>query len=347
MEFSDEILKQDDYEFAIYNANSDLLTYYKNVNGKYTAVKKQGGEKKLTYSAHVAKDGWQASVAEGNKAGTTGQAKAVEAMKVRLNTDEYRGSIEYRAHVAKKGWQNWKKDGQIAGTTGESLAMEAVQLKLTGEIAEHYDIYYRVHSQTYGWLGWAKNGEIAGTTDYGKRIEAFEIRLVEKGGKAPGRTEKHYIYPQGVFYQSHVQTYGWQNWQENGAISGTSGKAKRLEAIKVKLRNIKLSGNIEYQSHVQTYGWEKTWKKNGQLSGTSGKAKRLEAVKIRLTGELKNKYDIYYRVHSQTYGWLGWAKNGEAAGTEGFAKRLEAIQIVLVEKGGKAPENTEKAFVKK
>ena len=77
-------------------------------------------------------------------------------MKVRLNTDEYRGSIEYRAHVAKKGWQNWKKDGQIAGTTGESLAMEAVQLKLTGEIAEHYDIYYRVHSQTYGWLGWAK-----------------------------------------------------------------------------------------------------------------------------------------------------------------------------------------------
>lgn len=346
VEFSDEILKQADYEFAIYNANSDLLTYYKNVNGKYIVVKKQGGEKKLTYSAHVAKDGWQASVTEGGKAGTTGQAKAVEAMKVKLNTDEYSGSIEYRAHVAKKGWQNWKKDGQIAGTTGEALAMEAVQLKLTGEIAEHYDIYYRVHSQTYGWLGWAKNGEIAGTTDYGKRIEAFEIRLVEKGGKAPGTTEKHYVYPQGVFYQSHVQTYGWQNWQENGATSGTSGKAKRLEAIKIKLKNINVSGNIEYQSHVQTYGWEKNWKKNGELSGTSGKAKRLEAVKIRLTGDLKNKYDIYYRVHSQTYGWLGWAKNGEAAGTEGFAKRLEAIQIVLVEKGGKALGNTEKAFVK-
>lgn len=52
-------------------------------------------------------------------------------------------------------------------------------------------------------------------------------------------------------------------------------------------------------------------------------------------------------MHSQTYGWLGWAKNGEAAGTEGFAKRLEAIQIVLVEKAGKAPGNTEKAFAKK
>ena len=124
-------------------------------------------------------------------------------------------------------------------------------------------------------------------------------------------------------------------------------QAKRLEAIKIKLQKMKVSGNIEYQSHVQTYGWEKSWKKNGQLSGTSGKAKRLEAVKIRLTGEMKNKYDVYYRVHAQSYGWLGWAKNGEKAGTEGLAKRLEAVQIVLVEKGGAAPGSTEKTFIKK
>ena len=101
------------------------------------------------------------------------------------------------------------------------------------------------------------------------------------------------------------------------------------------------------KSHVQTYGWEKNWKKNGELSGTSGKSKRLEAIKIRLTGEMKEKYDIYYRVHAQTYGWLGWAKNGESAGTEGLSKRLEAIEVVLVEKGADAPGSTEKAFVKK
>ncbi len=66
---------------------------------------------------------------------------------------------------------------------------------------------------------------------------------------------------QGVFYQSHVQTYGWQTWKQNGETSGTSGQAKRLEAIKIKLQKMKVSGNIEYQSHVQTYGWEKSWKK--------------------------------------------------------------------------------------
>lgn len=53
--------------------------------------------------------------------------------------------------------------------------MEAVRLKLTGELAEHYDIYYRVHSQSYGWLGWAKNGEIAGTAGLAKEWKLFRL----------------------------------------------------------------------------------------------------------------------------------------------------------------------------
>lgn len=75
-------------------------------------------------------------------------------------------------------------------------------------------------------------------------------------------------------------------------------------------------------------------------------AKRLEAIQIQLTGEITNKYDVYYRVHAQSYGWLGWAKNGESAGTEGKAKRLEAIEIKLVKEGGAAPGSTNKAFVR-
>ena len=79
---------------------------------------------------------------------------------------------------------------------------------------------------------------------------------------------------------------------------------------------------------------------DGVVSGTTGQAKRLEAIEIKLTGELAEKYDVYYRVHAQTFGWLNWAKNGQTAGTVGYAKRLEGIQIVLVPKGGKAPSAT-------
>lgn len=145
-----------------------------------------------------------------------------------------------------------------------------------------------------------------------------------------------------VTYQTHVQDYGWQEWKNNGEMSGTSGQSKRLEGINIKLQN--LSESVEYQTHVQDIGWQ-GWKSNGVMSGTSGQSKRLEAIKIKLSGDVANKYDIYYRVHAQDYGWLGWAKNGESAGSEGYSKRLEGIEIKLVKKGGAAPGSISRPFV--
>ena len=125
----------------------------------------------------------------------------------------------------------------------------------------------------------------------------------------------------------------------NGAMAGTTGKAKRLEGINIKLSNCDYTGGIRYMTHIQTYGWSQGWKENGAMAGTSGEAKRLEAIRIELTGEMAKHYDIYYRVHAQSYGWLNWASNGAPAGTAGMAKRLEGIQIVLVKKGEAAPAN--------
>ena len=117
----------------------------------------------------------------------------------------------------------------------------------------------------------------------------------------------------GIVYSTHVQTYGWQSNKSNGQTAGTSGKAKRMEAIKIQLSNTGYTGSVQYSTHVQTYGW-KDWVADGAIGGTTGEAKRMEAIRIRLTGEVANHYDIYYRVHTQTYGWLDWAKNGEIAG---------------------------------
>lgn len=136
-----------------------------------------------------------------------------------------------------------------------------------------------------------------------------------------------------VLYKTHVQTYGWQNWVKDGAVSGTVGQSKRLEGINIKLDGVDPAKlGVTYTTHCQSYGWLK-WVSNGAMSGTSGEAKRLEAIMMKLTGSEADKYDIYYRVHAQSYGWLNWAKNGEPAGTEGLAKRLEGIQIVVVKKG--------------
>jgi uncharacterized lipoprotein YddW (UPF0748 family)/uncharacterized protein YjdB len=283
----------------------------------------------VKYQAHVQSFGWQTAVSDGSISGTTGYAKRVESININVES-EYSGSVTYRTHVQSKGWTDWVSDGINSGTTGQAKRLEAIEIKLTGELAENYDIYYRVHVQTYGWLGWAKNGERAGTTGYAKRLEAIQIVLVKKGGSAPGSTQNTCVEPL-IQYQTHVQSYGWQGYVTDSMIAGTTGQAKRMEAIQINLANQKYSGGIRYKVHCQSRGWL-SWVSDGAIAGTVGQAKRLEAIQIELTGEMANHYDVEYRVHCQGKGWTDWVKNGEIAGTVGQSKRLEAIQIRLVEK---------------
>ena len=139
-----------------------------------------------------------------------------------------------------------------------------------------------------------------------------------------------------VYYKSHVQNYGWQDYVSNGEMSGTHHQSKRLESFRIYLDS-EIEGSILYKSHVQDYGWEDDWRQDNALTGTEHQSKRLEAIRIKLSGLISEQYDVYYRVHAQNYGWLGWAKNGEVAGSLGYSKRLEAIEIKLVKKGEEEP----------
>ncbi|MEY8413888.1 GH25 family lysozyme [Lachnospiraceae bacterium 62-26] len=300
----------------------------------------------VRYSAHVQDIGWQKQVENGVAAGTTGQNKKVEALKIQLSNLEVDGSIEYRANVEGIGWQAYVPNGEVAGTTGQNKKIEAVSIQLKGGIAQQYSVFYRVHSSDIGWQGWAKDGENAGTLGMGKKIEAIEVRLVKKGEQAPGSTNNAFMEQTvGIRYSAHVQDIGWQKYVSDGALSGTVGRNKQLEALKIQLTNKKYNGDIQYKAHVEDIGWQ-PYVGADKIAGTVGKNKHVEAVAIQLTGEMKNHYDIYYRVHSSDFGWLGWAKNGELAGSEGFAKQMEAVEIRLIEKGGKAPGSTQNAFKK-
>lgn len=145
-------------------------------------------------------------------------------------------------------------------------------------------------------------------------------------------------------YRTHVQDYGWQEWQEDGSLSGSFGKSKRLEGIKILADNQGYDLGISYETHIQNIGWQDT-KKNGEMSGTEGLGLRLEAIRIRLTGSDAKRFDIYYRVHAQNVGWLDWAKNGDESGTAGLAYRLEAIQIMILPKGVAPPGETANAYI--
>lgn len=177
-------------------------------------------------------------------------------------------------------------------------------------------------------------------------------------GDFSGLGYKEFIYPDlsdqkyyedealvdnSISYSIHVQDLGWMKEVANGVTGGTTGKGKRVEAIRIHLTNQRINGGVEYAAY-ESGKWQ-NFVENGATSGTTGKSLRLEALKIRLTGEMQQKYDIYYRVHAQDYGWMGWASNGAEAGTAAMNKRLEAVQIRLVEKGESAPGSTESPFI--
>ena len=56
-------------------------------------------------------------------------------------------------------------------------------------------------------------------------------------------------------------------------MSGTSGKAKRLEGINIVVNSAEAGKiaklGIQYTTHCQSYGWL-PWSANGEMNGTEG-----------------------------------------------------------------------------
>ena len=267
----------------------------------------------VKYQTHVQDIGWQTQVKDGETAGTEGQSKRLEAIKIELKNLE-NIKIKYQTHIEDIGWQNWKYNGELTGTESQSKRLEAIKIEL--EYSEEYSIMYRVHIQDIGWQEWKYDGEVAGTEGQSQRVEAIEIKLVEKS-----------VFK--VAYISHVEDVGWQNWRYDGETAGTEGQSKRMEAIQIGFSNAPDGAKMRYKVHIQDIGWQ-DWKDSEEMAGTEGQSKRLEAIQIKL--ENTQDYSIEYRVHVQDIGWQDWVKDGETSGTEGQSKRIEAIQIRIITK---------------
>lgn len=160
-----------------------------------------------------------------------------------------------------------------------------------------------------------------------------------------------------ISYYVHQQNIGDTTPVTAGVVAGSTGSGNRLEAFYLKRSSASTSdvtGGIRYSAHCQDIGWT-DWSYDGAIAGTTGKSKRMEALKIELTGEMKNKYDIYYKTYMSNCGWLDWTKNGEISGTSGYGAVIEGVQVLLVLKDSEnapvcgryaylCPENTNNIF---
>lgn len=141
-----------------------------------TEYPERPGTTGIEYRSHVAGLGWLPLVRNGSIAGTTGQARQMEAAQVQLRNPGAGMGVCYQAHVGDQGWLGTVCNGATAGTTGLGRRMEAIRISLTGAPAG-CNVEYRAHAAGIGWLAWVSNNAVAGTTGQSRAIEAIQVRL--------------------------------------------------------------------------------------------------------------------------------------------------------------------------
>jgi uncharacterized protein YjdB len=147
-------------------------------------------------------------------------------------------------------------------------------------------------------------------------------------------------------YQAHVANLGWMPSVFDGATAGTTGRALRLESLRMSVAGDPVTGDILWRGHVENVGWQ-PWTTSATAIGTIGRSLRLEAFELRLTGDLANRYSIRYRAHVEDIGWQSYRVDGATAGTVGQARRVEAVTIELVPKMPAAFNATYSAHVQR
>ena len=89
-----------------------------------------------------------------------------------------------------------------------------------------------------------------------------------------------------------------------GELAGTTGKSKRMEALKLSVKDAEgneISDALSIKAHVSNIGWMDPVG-NDAIVGTVGQSRQLEAIAIQLSAELSQTYSVWYRVHSSNFG---------------------------------------------
>lgn len=196
----------------------------------------------IRYQTHVERIGWQSWVDGGQPAGTSGRGLRLEAIRLELNQSSLSGGIEYRTHIQSDGWASHSNNGSTSGTVGSRKRLEAIEIRLTGEVANQYDVYYRTHVQSEGWLGWVKNGMPSGSEGLAYRLEAIEVKLVPQGQGSPVDADAGFLRKPLIYLDAG------HGGNESGAVSG--GVLEKTLNLQTSKRIETLLKNMGYRVHM-------------------------------------------------------------------------------------------------
>lgn len=109
---------------------------------------------------------------------------------LRGQPEDMTGTIEYSVNLSGSGWLDWCSNAEEAGAADGEMALEAIRLRLTGDLAEYYEVFYSV-LQDNAWTDWVKNEEEAGVSGAGLHMDGVRMSVVPR---QPGKA----VYASGI-----------------------------------------------------------------------------------------------------------------------------------------------------
>lgn len=202
---------------------------------------------------------------------------------------------------------NWAKNGESAGTQSYAYRAEAIQIVLVrkgGAAPGATTRAFRIappritlqgHVSNIGWVSQTSLNNSISYANQGRQFEAIRANL--------GTSR----YTGGIQYDSHIADSGWTRTVSNGAISGTTGQNRSLQAFSFQLTG-ELAENydIYYRAFVRSRGWL-GWASNGQKAGSVRMNLPVEGIQLtivendrRPSGYQPNQLTILGQVNDQT-----------------------------------------------
>ena len=261
--------------------------------------------------------------------------------------------VWYRVHT-QDGWLAWVSNGASAGEYDG---------KRNDAIVDDVEVAYVTKEQSQRFVeadydlaalegGVDSESQAAASDPTNAGLESVETKAPAAALQAAD--EKAVAVAQAtvapaISYRVHAQTYGWMDTVTNGAMAGTEGEAKRLEAIQIMLvakggqapaeagsvdgADPSVKSGVSYRANVEGFGWM-GWVQDGDTAGSTGISAKLLAFSASLVGI--DDSELHYAAHVQSYGWEEEASGGEIVGRPNEGKRLEAIRMRL---SGTAAQN--------
>lgn len=185
---------------------------------------------------------------------------------------------------------------------------------------------YQTHLSHIGWLDSVSSGTASGGE--GEVIEALKLELDADDDL-------------GLSYSGHVQNIGWQEPVTAGEIAGTTGRAYRMEAVKIGLTGADADRyDLFYRVEVAGFGWL-GWAKNGETAGSENMAAAMQSIEIRLlpkdssdapqTGSAAalNGLSLSAKAHVAQLGWLDPVDRDTLIGTTGRGLQMESLSLSM------------------